>query len=120
MKRLSEEAARLSQPDPYKITPILMGASMMVQQKMTTGGIGDPAQRRMMMFMPIIFTFMFLNLPSGLVLYWFCSNLLGIAQQYVVNKKADEAMEAEKAPKRKNKKKNKNTPKPSGEGAVSS
>jgi len=93
----------LSQQDPYYVTPILMGVSMMVQQKMTTGTMGDPAQQRIMMFMPIMFTFMFLSLPSGLVLYWFCSNLLGIAQQYLVNKKADQIAAEEQQQEKKKK-----------------
>jgi YidC/Oxa1 family membrane protein insertase len=59
-----------------------MGASMLVQQLMTPAQ-GDPNQRRMMMFMPVIFTFFFINMPSGLVLYWFVSNLLAIGQQMV-------------------------------------
>jgi YidC/Oxa1 family membrane protein insertase len=53
---------------------------MFVQQKMTPT-MGDPRQARMMLVMPFIFTFMFLNLPSGLVLYWFVSNVLQIMQQ---------------------------------------
>jgi YidC/Oxa1 family membrane protein insertase len=71
----------LASYDPTYILPILMGASMFVQQKMTPT-MGDPRQARMMLIMPFIFTFMFLNLPSGLVLYWFVSNLLQIMQQW--------------------------------------
>jgi YidC/Oxa1 family membrane protein insertase len=62
---------------------IAMGASMLVQQWMAPAA-GDPAQRRMMMIMPVLFTFMFINFPSGLVLYWLVNNLLTIAQQYFV------------------------------------
>jgi YidC/Oxa1 family membrane protein insertase len=62
-----------------------MGASMLVQQRMMPAA-GDPTQQRMMMFMPVIFTVMFINFPSGLVLYWFASNVLSIAQQYVTNR----------------------------------
>jgi YidC/Oxa1 family membrane protein insertase len=62
---------------------IVMGASMLVQQWMTPMQ-GDPTQRRMMMFMPVIFTAMFLNFPSGLVLYWLVNNVISISQQYVV------------------------------------
>jgi YidC/Oxa1 family membrane protein insertase len=62
---------------------ILMGASMLAQQWMTPAQ-GDPTQRRMMMFMPVIFTAMFLNFPSGLVLYWLVNNVISIGQQYVV------------------------------------
>lgn len=68
---------------------ILMSASMLVQQLMTASAIPDPAQRRMMYLMPLIFTIFFVNMPSGLVLYWLVNNLLGIVQQYLVNKEAD-------------------------------
>jgi len=78
----------LSQKDPYYVTPIIMGATQLVQQVMTSSSIPDPAQRRMMYFMPIMFTYIFLNFPSGLVLYWLVNNLLGIAQQYLINRRA--------------------------------
>ncbi len=78
--------ADLSAKDPYYITPILMGISMFVQQKMTPSTM-DPSQAKFMHFMPIIFTFLFLNFPSGLVLYWFVNNLLSIVQQAYVNRK---------------------------------
>ena len=71
----------LSAPD-YPMA-LLMGASMVVQQWMTPT-TGDPRQAKMMLFMPIIFTFMFLNFPVGLVIYWLVNNLLTIAQQYVM------------------------------------
>ncbi|MBI5787277.1 MAG: membrane protein insertase YidC [Candidatus Schekmanbacteria bacterium] len=74
----------LSAKDPYYVTPVLMGISMFVQQKMTPAA--DPNQAKVMLFMPLIFTFMFLNFPSGLVVYWLVNNVLGIAQQYWVNK----------------------------------
>ncbi len=77
--------ADLSAKDPLLITPIIMGATMFLQQKMTPSP-GDPAQAKMMLFMPIIFTFMFLNFASGLVLYWLFNNILAIAQQYYTNK----------------------------------
>jgi YidC/Oxa1 family membrane protein insertase len=70
----------LAAQDPTYILPILMGVSMFVQQKMTPT-MGDPRQAKMMLLMPVVFTFMFLNLPSGLVLYWTLSNVLQIAQQ---------------------------------------
>ncbi len=66
---------------------IAMGASMLVQQWMAPAA-GDPAQRRMMMIMPVLFTFMFINFPSGLVLYWLVNNVLTIAQQYFVLNRA--------------------------------
>jgi YidC/Oxa1 family membrane protein insertase len=64
---------------------LLMGISTYFQQQMTPQS-PDPNQQRMMMLMPLIFTVMFLNFPSGLTLYYFCSNALGIAQQYVLNR----------------------------------
>jgi YidC/Oxa1 family membrane protein insertase len=77
----------LSVKDPYYIFPVVMGLSMLIQQKMTPSTM-DPKQAKIMMFMPIVFTFMFLSFPAGLVLYWLVNNLLAIAQQYHVNKKA--------------------------------
>ena len=70
----------LAAHDPTYVLPILMGVSMFVQQKMTPT-MGDPRQAKMMLLMPVVFTFMFLNLPSGLVLYWTLSNVFQIAQQ---------------------------------------
>jgi YidC/Oxa1 family membrane protein insertase len=75
----------LSYRDPIYVSPILMGASMLWQQKMTPT-MGDPRQAKMMMLMPIVFTFLFLGFPSGLVLYWLVSNVLTIGQQYLTNK----------------------------------
>lgn len=72
----------LSEKDPCYITPIIMGATMYLQQKMTPA-MGDPNQQKIMAFMPVIFTVMFLQFPSGLVLYWLVNNLLSIGQQYV-------------------------------------
>jgi len=63
---------------------ILMGGTMIVQQWLTPQQGGDPTQRQMMMIMPVVFTYMFIGFPAGLVLYWFVSNLLGIAQQYAM------------------------------------
>ena len=70
----------LSRPDPYHITPIVMGATMLLQQRMTP--TTDPMQKNMMYVMPIMFTVMSLKLQSGLVLYWLLSNVLAIAHQY--------------------------------------
>jgi YidC/Oxa1 family membrane protein insertase len=67
--------------------PIVMGITMVIQQKMTPTSL-DPTQNKMMMFMPVIFTFLFLNFASGLVLYWLMNNLFSIIQQFYVNKKA--------------------------------
>ncbi|MFB0507967.1 MAG: membrane protein insertase YidC [Thermodesulfobacteriota bacterium] len=77
----------LSYRDPIYISPILMGASMLWQQKMTPTA-GDPRQAKMMMFMPIIFTFLFLTFPAGLVIYWLVTNMLTIGQQYLINRMA--------------------------------
>ena len=72
----------LSRPDPLYITPLLMGATMFWQQKIMPTS-ADPVQQRVMMIMPIMFTFMFLAYPSGLVIYWTISNLWAIGQQYL-------------------------------------
>ncbi len=77
--------ADLSTKDPLLITPLVMGGTMFLQQKMTPSP-GDPAQAKMMMFLPLIFTFMFLNFASGLVVYWLVNNVLSIIQQYYTNK----------------------------------
>ena len=74
----------LSQHDPYYITPVLMGATMFWQQRMTP--VADPAQQKVMMLMPIMFLVFFLWAPSGLVIYWLTSNLIGIGQQYATNR----------------------------------
>jgi len=73
---------------PYGIPvlTIIMGATMLLQQKMSPP-MGDPTQAKMMMFMPLIFTFIFINFSSGLVLYWLVNNVLSIAQQYYIQKK---------------------------------
>lgn len=70
------------------VLTLLMGASMFLQQKMSPTA-GDPTQAKVMMFLPVVFTFMFLNFASGLVLYWFVNNLLSIAQQYTINKQTN-------------------------------
>lgn len=64
----------------------LMGVSMFVQQLMTPTPSADPMQQRIMLIMPVMFTFMFINFPSGLTLYWLVNNILTIAQQYTVNR----------------------------------
>jgi YidC/Oxa1 family membrane protein insertase len=76
----------LSAKDPYYITPIIMGATQFIQQKMTPT-MGDPMQAKIMLLMPVIFTFFFLNFPSGLVIYWLFNNILSIGQQYYMNRK---------------------------------
>ncbi|HQI81349.1 MAG TPA: membrane protein insertase YidC [Deltaproteobacteria bacterium] len=76
----------LSAADPYWITPILMGATQFVMQKMTPT-TGDPMQQKVMLIMPVVFTALFINFPSGLVIYWLVSNILSIVQQAYINRK---------------------------------
>ena len=85
----------LSMHDPIYVLPIIMGAVQFVQQKMAPA-MGDPMQRRMMMMLPVVFTFLFLGFPSGLVLYWLTNNLLTLVQQAVYQQwKARKAAAAE-------------------------
>jgi YidC/Oxa1 family membrane protein insertase len=72
---------------PIRILPLIMGATQVLQQKMTPT-TADPMQEKMMLFMPIVFTFLFWGFPSGLVLYWLVNNVISIAQQMYINKKA--------------------------------
>lgn len=76
----------LSIMDPYFVLPLVMGASMFLQQKLNPPP-ADPMQQKIFQFMPIIFTVMFLWFPAGLVLYWVVNNALSIAQQWFINKK---------------------------------
>ena len=85
----------LSRMDSTFILPILMGASMYYQQKLTPSNFTDPMQEKVFKFLPIIFTFFFLTFPSGLVLYWFVNNMFSIAQQFVVNQQFKNAKDAE-------------------------
>lgn len=75
--------ADLSAKDPLYITPIIMGATMFLQQRMSPPA-QDPMQQKIMMFLPLIFTVLFLNFPSGLVLYWLVNNVLSIFQQWLM------------------------------------
>ncbi len=75
----------LSRHDPLYVTPLLMGATMVWQQRLTPTS-ADPTQQKVMMLMPVVFTVMFLWAPSGLVLYWFVSNLWAIGQQIITNR----------------------------------
>ena len=75
----------LSRMDPYYVLPILMGASMYYQQKLTPNNFTDPIQEKVFKYLPVIFTFFFITFPSGLVLYWFINNLFSIGQQFIVN-----------------------------------
>jgi len=80
----------LSAKDPYYVLPILMGASMFIQQKLNPAPL-DPVQAKVMMALPLVFTVFFLFFPSGLVLYWVVNNTLSIAQQYVITKRVTES-----------------------------
>jgi YidC/Oxa1 family membrane protein insertase len=75
----------LSVMDPYYVLPVLMGASMFWQQRITPTNFTDPMQEKIMKFLPLIFTFFFVTFPAGLTLYWFTNNLFSVAQQYYVN-----------------------------------
>ncbi|RZD15384.1 MAG: membrane protein insertase YidC [Candidatus Acidulodesulfobacterium ferriphilum] len=76
----------LSIQDPYYILPVLMGLTMLISQKMNPV-IGDPTQAKIMLILPIVFTFVFIHFPAGLLLYWTVNNILTIAQQYIINRK---------------------------------
>lgn len=80
----------LSSKDPYYVYPVLMGIAMFVQQRMTPMAGMDPMQQKMMMLMPVIFSFMMVSLPSGLTLYIFVSTILGIVQQMLINRETKE------------------------------
>ena len=75
----------LSRHDPWYVTPVLMGLSMLWQQRITPT-TADPVQQKIFMLMPVFFLAFFLWAPSGLVIYWFVSNLLAIGQQYITNR----------------------------------
>ncbi|MBN2032284.1 MAG: membrane protein insertase YidC [Deltaproteobacteria bacterium] len=83
--RFPFEIPFMSPPYGIPVLTLLMGASMFFQQKMTPTP-GDPTQAKIMLFLPIIFTVMFINFPSGLVLYWLVNNVLSIGQQYRIIK----------------------------------
>jgi YidC/Oxa1 family membrane protein insertase len=76
----------LSQAEPYFILVILMVASQFIQQKMTPSPGMDPAQQKIMMFMPLFMGYMFYLQAAGLVLYWLTGNLVGIASQWIMNR----------------------------------
>jgi YidC/Oxa1 family membrane protein insertase len=76
----------LAEMDPYFVLPILMGASMFLQQKITPNSMQDEMQKKIFQMLPIIFTFFFLWFPAGLTLYWFVNNVFTISQQYYINK----------------------------------
>ena len=75
----------LAEMDPYFVLPILMGASMYLQQKITPNTMQDEMQKKIFQMLPIVFTFFFLWFPAGLTLYWFINNVFTISQQYYIN-----------------------------------
>src|SRR3990167_5439963 len=75
----------LSSPDPYHVLPVIMGISMLIQQRLNPAP-PDPMQAKMMMFLPVLFTGIFWNFPAGLVLYWIVNNFLSILQQWWITK----------------------------------
>lgn len=88
----------MSIPDPYFVLPLVMGVTMFIQQKLNPAP-PDPIQAKVMMALPVVFTFMFLWFPAGLVLYWVVNNILSIAQQWVITKRVEsgaDALEREK------------------------
>jgi YidC/Oxa1 family membrane protein insertase len=85
----------LSVQDPYFVLPVLMGATMFIQQ-MLNPTPPDPMQAKIMKMLPIVFTIFFLWFPAGLVLYWVCNNVLSISQQYVITKRIEKSMAARK------------------------
>ena len=78
----------LSRPDPYFVLPLMMGATMLVQQKLNPAPI-DPLQQKVIMVLPFVFTVFFAFFPSGLVLYWVVNNILSIAQQWVITRQIE-------------------------------
>lgn len=76
----------LAAADPYHVLPLIMGATMLIQQKLNPAP-PDPMQAKIMMFLPILFTGLFWNFPSGLVLYWIVNNTLSILQQWYITRK---------------------------------
>ena len=78
----------MSSPDPYYILPLLMGATMLIQQRLNPAPM-DPIQAKVMMVLPVVFTVFFAFFPSGLVLYWVVNNTLSIAQQWVITRRIE-------------------------------
>ena len=87
----------LAEQDPYYVLPIVMGVTQIIQQKMTPPP-PDPFQKRMMQFLPVIFTVFSLGFPSGLVLYWLTNNVLTIGQQMIYNRIKDQSEEVAAPP----------------------
>jgi YidC/Oxa1 family membrane protein insertase len=87
----------LAEMDPYFVLPVLMGASMYLQQKLTPTTLQDETQKKIFQFLPVIFTFFFLWFPAGLTLYWFVNNVFTILQQLYINKRFDKQKALNKA-----------------------
>lgn len=85
----------LSSPDRYHVLPIIMGLTMLIQQKLNPAP-PDPMQAKVMMFLPVVFTILFLNFPAGLVLYWTINNSLSILQQWYITRKYGEKADVKK------------------------
>jgi len=83
----------LSVMDPYYILPVIMGISMIIQQKLSPTPMADPVQAKMMMALPLVFTVFFAFFPSGLVLYWVSNNILTISQQWIITKRIESGEE---------------------------
>ncbi|WP_428897002.1 YidC/Oxa1 family membrane protein insertase [Parelusimicrobium proximum] len=81
----------LSAKDPYYVLPVIMGGIMLLQQRITAPAVGDPAQAAMLKWMPVIFTFLFINFPAGLVLYWLTNSIISFGVQLYMNKKMAKA-----------------------------
>ncbi|OUR71667.1 membrane protein insertase YidC [Arcobacter sp. 31_11_sub10_T18] len=79
--------------DPYFVLPVLMGATMYLQQKITPNTMQDEMQKKIFQFLPVIFTFFFLWFPAGLTLYWFINNVFTVSQQYYINRLFDKRRE---------------------------
>ena len=75
----------LSVQDPFYVLPIIMGVTMVVQQKITPTTM-DPTQAKIMLMLPAFMTFLFINFPAGLVLYWLTNNVLTISQQLITDR----------------------------------
>lgn len=90
----------LSVKDPYYVLPILMGLSMFLQQRLSPPP-PDPMQAKVMMFMPVMFTVLFINFPAGLMLYWFVNTLLSVLQQWYIMHSMEKATVTERSDKNK-------------------
>jgi YidC/Oxa1 family membrane protein insertase len=75
----------LSAQDPYYVLPLIMGVTMVIQQKITPTTM-DPTQAKIMLLLPVFMTFLFITFPAGLVLYWLTNNVLTIAQQLITER----------------------------------